>query len=260
MKNNIAAREWLGLALNGTMLVIGILGGLATTAHAADFDATDVIRASDRSRGGSEAGLVWTAEVQSAEDGETTTRSYQIKARAGDALVETMTPEKNKGELMLFNDTNLWFYRNGLRKPVTLSKRQRLTGQASNGDIAATDYAGNYTATLLGEEAVDGEAAYKMMLKSKSASNTYDQIRYWVSKSRKLALKAEFLTLQGEAFKRATFKYENQLATAKGTIPFVSEMRIEDGEFRNNYSVIKYLNPAEKTLGHAIFNVSNLTD
>jgi outer membrane lipoprotein-sorting protein len=161
---------------------------------------------------------------------------------------------------MLFNDQSLWFYRNGLRKPVTLSRRQRLTGQAANGDIAATDYAGNYTATVQGEEKVDGEDSYKMLLKSKNANNTYDQIRYWVSKSRKLALKAEFLTLQGEPFKRATFKYDNTVATATGTIPFVSEMRIEDGEFKNNYSVIRYKSPSEKSLGHSIFNVGNLTN
>jgi hypothetical protein len=233
---------------------------VSPTTHAATFDPTDVIRAADHSRGGTEKGLVWTAEVESAEDGETSTRSYQVKAKAGDALVETLTPEKNKGEMMLFNDQNLWFFRNGLRKPVTLSRRPRLSGQAANGDIAATDYAGNYTATVLGEETVDGEAAYKLLLKSKNTNNTYDQIRYWISKGRRLALKAEFLTLQGETFKRAAFKYDNQLATGGATIPFISEMRIEDGEFKNNYSVIRYKNPGEKTLGHSIFNVGNLTN
>jgi hypothetical protein len=221
-------------------------------------DALDLIRQSDRSRGGSEKGLTWTAEVESEEDGEKTTRTYSIKAKKSEALVETLTPVKNKGELMLFNEQSLWFYRNGLRKPVTLSKRQKLTGQTANGDIAATDYAANYSATLEGEDLINGEKATRLFLKSKNSTTTYDQIRYWISKDRKVALKAEFLTLQGEIFKTAHFTYGNELQVDGRKIPFVSEMKIVDGNFKENVSLIRYREPKSKELPSSTFNVNQL--
>lgn len=240
---------WLGLAATF----------VACLPHAkASTDAVELIRASDRSRGGSEKGLTWTAEVESQDDGEKTVRSYAIKARKSDALVETLTPAKNKGEVMLFNEQNLWFYRNGLRKPVTLSKRQKLTGQTANGDIAATDYAANYVASIEGTDTIEGEPATRLYLKSKNANTTYDQIRYWISKDRKVALKAEFLTLQGEVFKTATFTYGNELIADGKKIPFVSEMKITDGNFKDNVSVIRYREPKVKDIANSTFNVNQL--
>ena len=58
---------------------------------------------------------------------------------------------------MLFNDRIIWFVKPGLRRPVSISARQRLSGDAANGDIASTNYARDYEGTLAGEEAVNGE-------------------------------------------------------------------------------------------------------
>lgn len=248
--------SWRELWLLAPLLLSALLG---LKAQAASSDPHSLIRQSDLSRGGSESGLTWTAEVASTEDGDTTTRTYQIKARGPQALVETLTPAKNKGELMLFTEQNLWFSRQGLRKPVTLSKRQKLSGQAANGDIAATDYAAHYTASIEGEESIGGEVAYRLILKSKDASTTYDQIRYWVSKSRKVALKADFLTLQGEIFKTATFTYEARLSIDGKEVPFITEMKIQDGQFKENQSVIRYREVKAKPLAASTFAVANLS-
>ena len=109
-----------------------------------------------------------------------------MKARGDDALVEALAPARYKGEIMLFNDRTIWFVKPGLRKPVSISARQRLTGLAANGDIASTNYARDYEGTIVGEEAVDGDPAWKLELKARAKNVTYDRIRSWISKKRRL--------------------------------------------------------------------------
>ena len=89
-------------------------------------------------------GITWNVTVQATEDGDTTTRTFLVKARGDDALVESLAPPRYKGEIMLFNDRTIWFVKPGLRKPVSISARQRLSGLAANGDIASTNYARDY--------------------------------------------------------------------------------------------------------------------
>ena len=56
------------------------------------------------------------------------------------SVAEVLQPIGSKGSKMLQVARNMWITKPGLRKPVAISPRQRLTGQASIGDIAATDY------------------------------------------------------------------------------------------------------------------------
>ena len=59
---------------------------------------------------------------------------------------------------MLFNDRTIWFIKPGLRKPVSISARQRLVGDAANGDIATTNYARDYDgATLATTRSAEGQ-------------------------------------------------------------------------------------------------------
>ena len=86
--------------------------------------------------------------VSSTENGESSNVTYEVKVLGTDALAEVKSPPRQKGELVLFNDRTLWFFKPGLRKPVNISPRQKLIGQAANGDIASTQYARDYEALL----------------------------------------------------------------------------------------------------------------
>jgi hypothetical protein len=57
---------------------------------------------------------------------------------------------------------------------------------------------------------------------------TYDRVRYWVSKSREVAVKAEFFSLSGKLLKTASFEYGNEIRFEGRRIPFVSRMLIRD--------------------------------
>ncbi len=221
--------------------------------------ATDLLKASDRARGSVKDGVQWNAVIETQENGESSTREFNIKAKGDDAYVESTKPAKNKGEIYIFNDRNMWFFKPSLKKPISISARQKLTGQAANGDIASTHYARDYAAVIEKTELLNGDKMHVLLLTAKSKSLTYDKIRYWISDKTKLAMKAEFLTLQGKPFKVGLLKYGNTLTAGGETFPFISELVIVDAKFGNNKSTINYKTPKVVQLSNSIFNVNNLT-
>lgn len=234
-----------------TYFITGVL-------HAA-VSADDLLKSSDQGRGGMNFGIQWAAEIETIENGERSVRSFDVKALDRDAHVEAKTPARNKGEVYIFNDRTMWFYKPALKKPVSISARQKLSGQAANGDIASTYYSRDYTPSLEKEEAFNGENCFVLILKAKTKNLTYDQIRYWISAKTKLAIKAEFLTLQGKPFKVGLLEYNNKLSIDGKTVSFVSKLTIYDSKFSENKSIINYSTPRLVNHPASLFNVNNLT-
>lgn len=217
-----------------------------------------LLERADRARGGLSGGLKWAIRLSSREGGETSDTGYNVEVKGLNVLARCESPPRKKDETYLFNDRNLWVYRPGLRKPISVSPRQRLSGQAANGDIATTNYARDYDGQLVGEEVIDGVPAYRLKLKARARDVTYDGITYWISKSRQLGIQAEFLTLEGKVFKRAKFEYANTISVGGGSEPFISKVVITDAAFPDNVTTIQYENPRPARIPDSEFNVNNL--
>jgi outer membrane lipoprotein-sorting protein len=246
-----------------TSLLSAATGALADAPPAKSAASTapsaiELLKQSDRARGGLDQGISWSVKIETVEDGERQETAYLVKARGVDAHVETTSPARRKGEVMLFNDRTIWYFKPGLQSPVAISARQRLSGQAANGDIATTNYSRDYDPTVVGEEKVNGEDTYKLELKAKSKNVTYDKIHYWISKSRGLAVRADFLTLQGKVFKTAEFVYGNKLASSGKSYDFVSKMTIVDAAFKENVTTISYGSPKIEQVPASLFNINNV--
>ena len=264
-------------------------------AHAAEESpvpsASELLKAADRARGAaaSLSGMSWKADIESMEGDQKSHVVYKIKVKGNDALAEAIEPARNKGETYLFNDRNLWYFKPGLKKPVSISPRQKLMGQAANGDIASTNYFKDYEAIIVnqksgpnapssgrdalspgsdtpaplndvvstGSENIDGKPCWKLDLKAKGKNVTYDKIHYWISKSEQLGVKAEFLTVGGDIFKIATFQYKNKVTIKGKTFPFVSTMQISDAKNDKNVTTFHYSSPKEEAHSPTIFNVNN---
>ena len=104
--------------------------------------------------------MEWEIDLTSIENGRTQNRTLNVKARDFNSIAEFLEPPKVKGRKLLMIDRNMWFVKPGLRKPVPISPRQKLMGGAANGDIASTNYAGDYEARSVSEADVDGEPCY----------------------------------------------------------------------------------------------------
>lgn len=192
-------------------------------------DAQTLLQHADRARGGGVPGIVWEISLVS-RDGAKTADEQRLEVRAVEdaSIAETLEPARFKGSKLLQVGRNMWLTRPGLSKPIPISPRQRMSGQASNGDIAATNYAGDYDAKLDGNEAVDGEACQILELTARQKRATYDRVRYWVSVKREVGVKAEFYSLSGKLLKTARFDYGNDIEYQGRRIPFVSRMTIRD--------------------------------
>jgi hypothetical protein len=209
-------------------LILPLLYLFAFTAEAAP-DPRAILEHADQARGGGLPGIVWDIRLTPRE-GERRLEEQRLEVRAVDdaSVAETLEPARFRGAKLLQIGRNMWLTKTGLSKPIPVSPRQRMTGQAANGDIAATNYAADYDATLAGEEAVDGEPCYRLELAAKHQRATYDRVRYWVSKTRGVAVKAEFYSLSGKLLKTARFEYDNHISYNGRRIPFVSRMTIRD--------------------------------
>jgi hypothetical protein len=192
-------------------------------------DAQSILKSSDQARGGGLLGIVWEIKLLS-RDGEKVDEPQRILVKAVDdsSVAETQEPVRFKGSKILQVEHNMWLTRPGLSKPVPISPRQRMSGQASNGDIAATNYAGDYDAQMRDSETLDGEACYVLDLTAKHKRTTYDKIRYWVSVKRLVGMKAEFYSVSGKLLKTARFDYNNTIEHEGKRIPFISKMTIRD--------------------------------
>ncbi len=241
-----------------SVLGLVLLLSVAPLARAEAPDAAALLRDADRARGGVAEGITWNVTVEATEDGATAVRTFLVRARGNDALAESLAPPRTKGEVMLFNDRAIWYVKPGLRKPVSISPRQRLSGDAANGDIASTNYARDYDAVVAGQDDVDGDPAVRLELKARSKNLTYDRIRYWVSAKRRLAVKAEFLTVGGDVFKTATFEYGNRMRRGATEYDFVSLMTIRDATGAGTVTRLRFENPRAENHPASLFNINNV--
>ena len=222
---------------------------------ATNLNPRELLIKSDQARGGLNHGVRWKVKIETYSNEEKSESQYNIKVKATNILAVCDFPPRQKGETFLFNDKNLWVYRPNLKKPISISSRQKLSGQTANGDIAAINYSKDYEATYISEEKVNGTLAAKLLLKAKSTDSTYDKINYWIELKSGLAVKAEYLNSDNTPIKTALFFYENQFHG----VPFISKMEIIDSQFSNNKSILIYENIIEENLNDSIFNVNNLS-
>ena len=228
---------------------------MSASAHAAP-DAQSIIKHADRARGGGLPGIVWEIRLNSHE-GDRVAEEQRLQVRAVDdaSVAEVFEPLRSKGTKLLQVEHNMWLTRPGLSKPIPISPRQRMSGQASNGDIAATNYAADYEARLVTQEKLEGELCYVLDLSARHKRTTYDKIRYWVSVAREVGVKAEFYSLSGKLLKTAIFKYDNSIQFDGKSIPFVSSMVIRDAlvdaETTMKFTTVKVkkISPSEFDLG-----------
>jgi hypothetical protein len=237
-------------------LLLGLCGA-SGGAYAQDLAVKDILQHADRARGNL-GGIVWNIKITTSEDGSNESRGLLVKVKQNNTLAKFTNPENMNDRMVLMVDRNMWFIRSGLQKPVSLSPRQKLIGDAANGDIASTNYAGDYHAKLLGEEKVGGEDCYVLDLKAANRNVTYDRIKYWVSKERLVGLKAEFYTISGRLFKTAEFKYDNRVSVDGREVPFVSELTIRDAIQKDRVTTMTYTNIRVEPIPDTTFNLNLL--
>lgn len=240
------------------LLVAGI--GMTLSVLAAGASAltpAEILHKADESRGNLN-GVKWTLLMETKEKNRKTTMQLEVQARGFDVLATTLEPRRSKGDKLLMVRDNMWFHKPGLSKPVPISKRQKLLGDAAYGDIATTNYSGDYEAKITGEEKVGEELCWIFDLKAKHNKTTYDRIKYWISKDRLVGVKAEYITVSGKKFKSANMRYEHQVRVDGKKRPFISELRIRGDLVDRSDTILSLSAPTVGDIPDYIFDLNLL--
>ncbi len=224
----------------------------------ADMSPEEILRKTDEARGNAE-GVEWEIDIQSIERGRHQQRTIRVTAREFNSLAEFLAPANVKGQKMLMLDRNMWFAKPGLSKAVPISPRQKLVGGAANGDIASTNYAGDYRIVHASEDNGNGEPCHLFDLSAVDKRTTYDRIKYWISKERLLGVKAEFYTVSGKMFKTATFDYQNSITIDGKPREFISKMMITSAIVKEDVTTMHFRKPSIKKVPDSVFNLNLLT-
>jgi outer membrane lipoprotein-sorting protein len=217
----------------------------------------EILKKSDEARGHAD-GIEWEIAMTSIESGREQERTIRVSARSFNSLAEFLAPANVKGQKMLMVDRNMWFAKPGLSKPVPISPRQKLLGGAANGDIASTNYAGDYKITHADEDTVNKEPCYLFDLAAVDKKATYDRIKYWISKERIAGVKAEFYTVSGKMFKTAIFEYDNNITIDGKKRPFISRMVITSAIMKEDVTTINFRRVSFKNIPDSMFNLNLL--
>jgi outer membrane lipoprotein-sorting protein len=166
-------------------------------------------------------------------------RQYRILSKGVEqTVVSTLEPAADRGHTMLLKGRDLWVFMPSISQPIRLPLAQRLTGQVAYGDLARANFTGDYNASLLRTEFVDGNEHYVLELTAVDGSVAYHRVVYWVEKGTYRPHKAEFYTLSGRRLK--TCRYEDFKAMGGEIRP--TRLVMEDALRGEERSVLEYSN------------------
>jgi outer membrane lipoprotein-sorting protein len=143
----------------------------------------------------------------------------------------------------------MWVYLPDTSRPVRITPLERLTGDASNGDVARTNYAVDYTPVYQRTEKVGAENCHVLELTAKRKGSTYQRIVYWLRTEDARPVRAEFYLTSGKHIKSATF---DEYGSAGGK-PHLLRMTLYDEIRHNSHSILEYSNIAPRELPDKLF-------
>ena len=206
-------------------LVISV--GIASTAYAEPAQQivaqTDLVRNPDQPF---RAVMTLTEYVSGHERNQDTLVVFAKKdpgTRQFRNLVEYAEPARDAGKRVLLGGGSLWFYDPASKQSVRISPQQRLVGQAAIGDVLTVNLAVDYTATLVGEEAIDDAGhqqrqCWHLDLKAANDQSTYGRIEYWVEKGTYYPIKGKLYSDSSRLLKIVYYRdFEDRLGAKRPT-------------------------------------------
>lgn len=242
-------------ALAVSALAVSALAAWPPAVHAAepapaeDPVAQKILAASDAVRNPSRSfGLTTTLiEYHNGKQTDSSVLEIYAKAETGSGryrnLIRFAAPARDMNKLMLKTGNELWFYDPSSQASIRISPRQRLLGQAANGDVVTVNLAKDYHAQSAGDEDIDDgdhirRHCHKLNLSAAAGDVTYDKIDIWIDAGDSRPVKAKFYAESGQILKTAYYRgYQLELDTQRPT-----ETVIIDGLDRQWVTIMRYSN------------------
>jgi hypothetical protein len=232
----------------GSALLMATTLLLCNTAHADDI--TPLLKDADHYRMSADNLQIDTQVVVLNTDGsQDKERRYTVFAQAGRKSLVLMQSPVEKGQKVLMLADDFWLLMPNTQRPMRITPMQKLLGDASTGDIATMNWAGDYSGNVVGEEAClpdskDSKATcLHLSLQANRKGVTYQRIELWIGKTRHEPVRADLFVQSDKLAKQARFVMDQPAAPKT-----VSEMILVDQLSNKKETHIKYLGRKERTV------------
>lgn len=252
---NCILRSLLLILLIGFLITCALVVHAATpsaaaaTGTAAVPDAADLLKRSDAFRNGWPS-FVTHVKITNFESGKPDEEKlYEVSQKGTDkTYVEFMSPREKGRHLLMLGD-EMWVYLPDTSRPVRITPLERLSGDASNGDVARTNYAADYTPAFLRSAKLGTEECNVLELTARRKGATYQRIVYWVRVTDARPVRAEFYLTSGKHIKSATF---DEFANFDGRL-LLRRLTLYDEIRHNSHSVLEYSGSSPRALPDKLF-------
>lgn len=243
---NAVLRAFLLLFFLSLLLAFVLVARAATPAG---INAEALLKQSDTYRNGWPS-FVTHVKITNYESGKSDEEKlYEVSQKGTDkTYVEFMSPREKGRHLLMLGD-DMWVYLPDTSRPVRITPLERLSGDASNGDVARTNYAEDYTPVYVRTEKVGAEQCHVLELTAKRKGATYQKIFYWVRVEDARPVRAEFYLTSGKHIKSATFDEYSPF----GGRMLLHRLTLYDEIRHNSHSVLDYSNSAPRSLPDKLF-------
>ena len=224
------AKTFLVFVIAATTLLLPVrVSTQAPASSGTRPSAKDVLTASDRSRNPDQPFRVTLTIVEYVGNKPRDRTGLVVYSREDkqsgqfDNLVRWAEPPRDAGKLVLLKGANLWFYDPASKASIRISPQQRLSGQASNGDVLTVNLARDYTSTIVGEDTLldadrQSRDCWHLDMTAATPDAIYNRIEYWVERGTYRSVKGKFYADSGRLLKIAYYhKYEQQLGGMRPT-------------------------------------------
>ncbi len=189
-------------------------------------------------------------ELTSYRKSESEVWRFRVHGQGKDkSLVEFLSPATESGKYLLMLRDGMWAYVPNTSKPIRISPLQRLMGEASNGDVARTNYSTDYVVDSAMDAEEDGKPVCVLDLKAKDADLSYSRVKLWVSRDGDVPLKADYYVSSGKLVKRMFFR---EIGTVLGW-RVVTKVEILDVVRPDRRTVMSYSKLEAKQLPEKMF-------
>lgn len=187
--------------------------------------------AAEKSRGvfSSRTGVKWTVNVESKTTSGTKKAKFTVISQQGNVRAEILEPADSADRRYVINSSGMWFHKGDLSRPVSVSRRQRLSGDAAIGDIASNSLIDGYQVSGQETATVNGKKCDVFTLTSSDKSATYAKVKYWVTQSDQTGIRAEYYATSGNLLRSAEISYGNSVSIDGQRRPFLSRAYIIEG-------------------------------
>jgi outer membrane lipoprotein-sorting protein len=234
------------------VLLVGFVFACVAVSHAATLAAPDaeaILKRSDGYRNGWPSYVLHVKITNFESNKADEEKLYEVSQKGSEkTYVEFMSP-REKGQHLLMLGDDMWIYLPDTSRPVRITPLERLSGDASNGDVARTNYAADYTPVYVRSEKTGAEDCYVLNLTARRKGATYQRILYWVRVQDDRPVKAEFYLTSGKLIKSATF---DEFLTV-GSRAQLRRMTLYDEIRHNSHSVLEYSGIAPRELPDKLF-------